>query len=307
MTRKNKTIYSKIVRYKKKIIRRKIIPNIIGKHIDNFFNLIHDLFFEDNESDGIRFITSKQGERDYLKNLPEDGLKHSINKPFSDINCWKMLSQISIVLSLLPKPPAKLLDLGCGMGWTSIFFAKRGYDVTGVDISEDMIYYATLNKKKEKIKNLNFLVRDFENMEFNTKFNIVIFFDSLHHSLNEKEALKNAYNLLKPNGICITVEPGVGHSKSYYSIKAMKKYKVTEKDMPPKKIIKIAKEIGFKKFNIFPLLYENINFLKNLFEKENYDIKSNFKNILKLFKDEENSILRLFLDKEKKGILLMKK
>jgi len=35
----------------------------------------------------------------------------------------------------LPRPPRSLVDLGCGEGRDSIFFARRGYHVLGVDIS----------------------------------------------------------------------------------------------------------------------------------------------------------------------------
>lgn len=95
---------------------------------------------------------TKQGEKEYLKNLGEDGRKHSISKPFSDNNCGGYLAEISAIITLLPKSPAKLLDLGCGAGWTSCFFAKVGYDVLGQDISGDMINCANINKNKEQLK-----------------------------------------------------------------------------------------------------------------------------------------------------------
>ena len=38
------------------------------------------------------------------------------------------------VSALLP-PGARVLDVGCGEGRDSVFFAERGFDVTGVDIA----------------------------------------------------------------------------------------------------------------------------------------------------------------------------
>jgi SAM-dependent methyltransferase len=38
------------------------------------------------------------------------------------------------VSAVLP-PGARVLDLGCGEGRDSVFFAERGFDVTGVDIA----------------------------------------------------------------------------------------------------------------------------------------------------------------------------
>ncbi len=195
---------------------------------------------------------AKEGERNYLKNLGKEGVKHSINKPFSDINCGEFLMGIGGVMSLLPPPPAKLLDLGCGTGWTSIFFARTGYEVTGIDIAEDSISYARKSKEEEKLENLNFMVSDYEDLKFNEEFDAVVFFDSLHHSVDENLAMKMAYKALKKGGVCVTSEPGKGHSKQPTSINAMKNFNVTEKDMPPRKIVKIAKEAGFKRFKVLP-------------------------------------------------------
>ena len=81
----------------------------------------------------------KEGEIEYLKAIGEAGRVHALNKPFSDPNCWMYFLDIGGILSFLPEPPAKLLDLGAGSGWTSIFFAKRGYEVTSQDIAAQII------------------------------------------------------------------------------------------------------------------------------------------------------------------------
>lgn len=195
---------------------------------------------------------SKQGEINYLKNLSQRGVIHAINKPFSDRLCGEMLSEIGGIMSLLPPPPAKLLDLGCGTGWTSIFFAKRGYNVVGMDISKDKIKYANINKKKANLKNLDFIVSDYEEISFESNFDCVVFFDSLHHSMSTRKAMQSAYKTLKSGGVIVISEPGSGHSKASRSIEAVKKYGVTEKDILPRKIVKIGKQIGFKAHKIYP-------------------------------------------------------
>jgi ubiquinone/menaquinone biosynthesis C-methylase UbiE len=40
---------------------------------------------------------------------------------------------------LLPAPPARLVDLGCGTGSLSVLLAQRGYGVTAVDVSPKML------------------------------------------------------------------------------------------------------------------------------------------------------------------------
>jgi len=197
-------------------------------------------------------MKAKDNEINYLKNLGEPGIKHAVNKPFSDDNCGGLLAEIGAVISLLPPPPKKLLDLGCGTGWTSRFFAKRGYIVTGIDLSEDMIKNAIIKKKRENLEKLNFLVEDYEKMNFNCEFDCAVFFDSLHHAVDEKKAVINAYKSLKKNGVLIVSEPGLGHRDSPNSIRAKYKYGLLEKDMPPKKVIACGKVAGFEGFKTYP-------------------------------------------------------
>lgn len=199
---------------------------------------------------------AKLGEINYLRNVGEGGRRHAMNKPFSDGNCPKYLVELGAIFTLLPPPPLRLLDIGCGPGWTSRFFARRGYEVLGIDICEDMIDVAQELNEREGLPHLGFQVADYETMETRGDFDIAVFFDSLHHAINEEAALRMAYESLKPGGICITSEPGRGHSQSAKSQSAMERFGVTEKDMPPARIIALARKIGFQKFQVFPHAFE---------------------------------------------------
>jgi ubiquinone/menaquinone biosynthesis C-methylase UbiE len=197
----------------------------------------------------------KQNEIDYLKNAGPDFFRHAAAKPFSDQDCPRYLMQMGAVLMLLPPPPARLLDLGCGSGWTSRFFAKRGYQVTGQDISPDMVALGQAGKDAEKLENLEFIVADFENLGREGQYDCAVFYDALHHAEDEEAALSAVYRALKPGGVCITVEPGDGHHDSAESRAAMEKFGVTEKNMPPKKIIRLGRKIGFRRFRTYPHTY----------------------------------------------------
>lgn len=234
---------------------------------------------------------AKQGEIDYVKSIlrergPES-IEHAINKPFSDPDCAKYLAELSAILQLLP-PPAKLLDAGCGTGWTSCFFAKRGYDVVGVDIASDMIDLARDLAKRECLENATFEVFDYEAMPFRDEFDCAVFFDSLHHSVDEKLAVKAIFNALKPGGRCITDEPGVGHGTSDVSLNAIETFGVTERDMPPTLIIKAGRAAGFTKFMVYPHPY---NFLQLTYRYRGVGIRAAVRRIankLKLFSRNRN-------------------
>jgi 2-polyprenyl-3-methyl-5-hydroxy-6-metoxy-1,4-benzoquinol methylase len=100
---------------------------------------------------------AKQGEIDYIDNIGTDGALHAQNKPYSDPRCGNYFLDLGAIFLLLPPPPARLLDLGVGTGWTSIIFAQRGYQVIGQDIAPAMIELAHQNKQKAGVSNVDFL------------------------------------------------------------------------------------------------------------------------------------------------------
>jgi SAM-dependent methyltransferase len=209
---------------------------------------------------------AKQGEIDYLKNIGDAGVRHAIRKPFGDADCDRLLIEIGMVLSLLPPPPARLLDLGCGTGWTSVFFARRGYDVVAVDIAPDMIEKARQTPDARAQANLRFEVSDYEDLRFLEEFDCAVFFDALHHAVDEALAIGRAYAALKPGGVCVTCEPGKGHQDAESSREAVRKWNVTEKDMHPDKVIGLAREAGFRDFQIYPHPFDMIHALKRCFD-----------------------------------------
>ena len=194
----------------------------------------------------------KQGEIDYLKNIGDAEAQAAYDKPFSYPTCSKNLVDLGIIMALLPAPPARLLDLGCGTGWTSAFFARRGYRVTGQDIAPDMLEYAERNRVRYQAQNLDFVLSDYESLNFAEPFDCAVFYDSLHHAVDERAALQSAYRALRPGGMLITHEPGAGHAESADAKRAMELYGVTERDMPPAHIRDLCRAIGYSRFEFLP-------------------------------------------------------
>jgi SAM-dependent methyltransferase len=201
---------------------------------------------------------SKEGEQAYLANIGEAGRQHSLLKPFSDSLCGINLASIGIIMALLPPPPGRLLDLGCGGGWTSIFYALRGYNVVGQDIAPDMIDLANENRARNGLGDdrIEFLCGDYESLHADGQFDCAIFFDSLHHADDEASAIQSAWRALKPGGVLLTHEPGEGHSTNPHSIEAMELYGVNERDMPPSLIVQRALEAGFSTYRVLPMPHE---------------------------------------------------
>ena len=219
---------------------------------------LHDLLYA-YLAVAVKINMSKIAEEDYLKNTGMAGKDHSLAKPFSDEYCGINLASIGTIMALLPLPPARILDMGCGGGWTSIFFAKAGYIVVGQDISQDMIDLAHENQARQQVgERLSFVRADYEEGGSDGEFDVVVFFDCLHHAEDERSAMANAYHALKPCGILITHEPGEGHAVAPGSIAAMELYGVNERDMPPHLIIRHGLELGFVSPRIYPMQHDLI-------------------------------------------------
>jgi SAM-dependent methyltransferase len=111
-----------------------------------------------------------------------------------------------------------ILDLGCGTGRHDILLAEKGYTITGVDISEDMISMARTNLSNNKSKlgslankisftNPTFLCEDIRTIRLQSTFDAVI---SLFHVMSYQttntdlqEAFTTVRTHLNPGGIFI--------------------------------------------------------------------------------------------------------
>jgi SAM-dependent methyltransferase len=192
----------------------------------------------------------RSGELTYYEVIGELGRRYAINKPFSDEKRGLYLMQVGAVLSLLPPAPARVLECGCGTGWFSYLLAKSGYEVVGADVSSHAIELARENPMFFDSASPDFVVMDWEELDYDCEFDAVIFFDALHHSLDEQAAINAAYQALCPGGVLIASETGVGHQAASRGVS--EKYDVTEKDMPPKRIIDLAKQAGFQRWTVHP-------------------------------------------------------
>jgi SAM-dependent methyltransferase len=196
---------------------------------------------------------AKQGEIEYLAKLGPEGVEHARGKPFTDEDCGGLLANLAGVFMVLPPPPAKVLDLGCGSGWTSVFLARRGYDVLGQDIAGDMVSLAESNRVRAGLTNLCFVVSDYESLGLDGEFDAALFHDALHHAVDPEAALACAWRALKPGGLLVTVEPGAGHGATEGARNAVAEYGVTERDMPPPLIAQLAGRVGFRRARVYPM------------------------------------------------------
>lgn len=193
----------------------------------------------------------KAGEISCFDKHDEDDKQQLANKPFSSADAARYMMDMGQIFGHLGHPQGKLLDLGCGTGWTSWFYARRGFDVLGTDISGNLIDIA---RSRYQLDNLEFAVMDYEESHRAGEFDYAVFYDSLHHAEDENKALQCAYNALRPGGRLVILEPGTGHELYPATKEYMKKYGVTERGMPPRKVMPILRKLGFKRVRAYSRL-----------------------------------------------------
>ena len=106
----------------------------------------------------------------------------------------------------------KILDYGCGNGIHSVWLAKNGASVVGIDLSENSIQIAKEEAEKKGIGNsVNFLLMDCENLEFSDNSFDIIFDGGTFSSLDLNKSFPELARVLSPDGFLIGIET-LGHN-----------------------------------------------------------------------------------------------
>lgn len=245
----------------------------------------------------------KKGEREYFARIGEAGIMHSLRKPFSEPECSKQLSDIDALFHFLAPPPARLLELGCGVGWLSTFLAQRGYEVFGVDISPDAIAAAQNTQLGRGLANLHFSVGDYEDPPPARDCDYVVFYGALHHAEDEFRAVQQAYKALRPGGALVAFETDDCHAQLPGSRKAVEEFGVHEKNMSCDTIAELGRRAGFQRHLILQRPHQ---ILRSLYRPSYGNGTGGFDLKFRLFLSKLRVIRHLFHRYEDKFIVLWK-
>ncbi len=113
-----------------------------------------------------------------------------------------------------------ILDLGCGTGKMTLELARRGYDMTGVDNSSEMLDRASSEASDEGL-NILWLLQDMREFElYGTVGVTVSCLDCMNHltsSKDFKKCLSLVHNYLVPDGLFIFDLNGRGKFREVYA------------------------------------------------------------------------------------------
>ena len=116
-----------------------------------------------------------------------------------------VLDTYRFVHSMLPHPAQQILEIGCGSGYLTLELARDGHDVTGIDLSADIIEVAERSRAAHPdspgFGSLRYICTDVNTWQApEASFDAVIFNRTLHHMSDLQQTMVNVKRLLKPGG-----------------------------------------------------------------------------------------------------------
>lgn len=184
-------------------------------------------------TDQARAYAAEVAYRTHIPGVNHEAVRRTeMRKPF-----WlgsatkKYLNQFVQLTNLLThvgsRPPARLLELGCGTGWMAEFLAVAGFDVTGTSIAPADIDDARARRNSIATKGLpvqlQFEVIPMEavaeTLERRNYYDVVYVFEALHHAFDWQQAVQSSFECLRPGGwLLLCNEPNVLHTFIAYRV-----------------------------------------------------------------------------------------
>lgn len=140
---------------------------------------------------------------------------------YLNVLCQEYLPLIPDVHERLRSDPlARVADIACGAGWSSVAIA-RGYpkcSVDGFDLDESSITLARTNAADAGLADrVRFEMRDASDHSLADEprrgaYDLVTIFEALHDMSGPIEALTNVRTLLAPGGVALVMDERVGDS-----------------------------------------------------------------------------------------------
>src|SRR5215217_9062009 len=150
---------------------------------------------------------------DYGEDLRE-GIAYGNRAMFVNLMGTEWLPAIPDVHERLQAdPPARVADIGCGAGWSSISIAQAypKVRVDGFDLDEDSIAEAKANAEAEDLTDrVTFQVRDAADPQLSGRYDLAIAIECIHDMGRPVEALRAMRSMSGNDGAVLVADERVG-------------------------------------------------------------------------------------------------
>ena len=175
---------------------------------------------------------------------------------------WKLFRTLE---RLGLKPGARLLELGCGGGWTAELLALAGYSVTGTTIGPTELAVAEKRAaafRMRGLKNeLSFCLGAMESVDATVarleRFDGAFVFEALHHAFDWARAIQACYRCLSPGGwLLLANEPNLFHTLKSYRVGKLSR--THEIGMSRRKLMEEMRRAGFSEIVVLAPRFDNL-------------------------------------------------
>lgn len=109
-----------------------------------------------------------------------------------------------------------VLDYGCGTGTAACQFSSQVKEIHAIDISSKMIEIAREKSAAAKVENVGFEQSDIFDRKYSTEsYDVILAFNMLHTVPCPKDVMLRINELLKPDGLFISVTPCLRQKMSF--------------------------------------------------------------------------------------------
>jgi SAM-dependent methyltransferase len=201
------------------------------------------------------------GAEAYVSRLGPPALDWLYAKPYdpadSGSQYFRLMYDLLNILQAMKLPPrARILEVGSGPGWVTEILLMLGHEVDALEPSADMIAVARDRaaglephfrcKAQDRVR---FHQNSIEEIEFPAdSFDAVLYFDVLHHLIDERVAVEKTFRFLKPGG-CVGVVEAAWHPDfkqlEASLIKEMEEYGTLENPFSTEYLDLLLRKAGF--------------------------------------------------------------
>lgn len=109
--------------------------------------------------------------------------------------------EAALIDEFWPPPPARILDLGCGAGRTTIELHRRGYQTIGIDLSTALIEHARRQHPELDLRLMDATALEFADGSFDAAMFSYNGIDCLYPVSAREKCLREVQRILVPRGI----------------------------------------------------------------------------------------------------------
>ncbi|ELZ23807.1 methyltransferase type 11 [Haloterrigena salina JCM 13891] len=152
------------------------------------------------------------------------------------------------------EPPRRVLDVGCGTGVISLLLAELGHDVTGVDLSTDMLERARA-KARDRGRSVEFRNGDAESISApEDAYDLVTARHLVWTLPNPSAALREWQRVVRPGGRIVLIEGHWDFDEAFDGYQEIHDELPLYDGRPPRELVDVLEKHGLERVEHEPLM-----------------------------------------------------